>query len=230
MRTLASFLSILLLACGGGGGSSDQTTAPDPQVTTDPGPTTGAAGATTGAAGASPEAVAGTGEIRIYEGDELIIVIEPAGVVRVVQADNQVAGTIEADNSFTAAGRTAILRDDGVFVLDGEETPFTIGPDATLNRPGLPPATIEADGSVVGQELASRPLRVEGADTPELRRKAMFLLLFDHILDQEGADGEAAPAESAGDEGKTGGPGKKKMKEARPPPTPPAGDGAVDDM
>lgn len=182
-----------------------------------------------------------SGEVRLYEGDQLIMALGSDGSLRILTRGDEVVGTLGADNRITVDGHTAALHDDGAVTLDGDPVPFTIGPDASLHGPGMPPARVEPDGTISGQPASARPIRVEGATTPELRRKAMFMLLLlalstDDVREKEAYE-QAGPAPEGGS-GDLGGAGSSKKDRASsgddapaPPADPaPLPDGAVDDM
>jgi hypothetical protein len=197
MRLLIACIVTLLAACGG---SSKKDTAPPPLDT-------GTSTATT-----TPDT---GGELRIYEGDRLVMSVAPDGALRIVEAGDEPIGTLGPDNSITVNGATAKLHEDGTITIDGQELPFTIAADASVHGPGAPPVKLEPDGTISGQGPGARPLRVEGATSPELRRRAMFLLLLATMPETEPGDEMPAEEESPRD---------VEM------PAPPDGDGAVDDM
>lgn len=136
-------------------------------------------------------------ELKLFEGDKHVLTMRVDGVVILVEKNAHV-GTLKPDGTMeiTGGGGTAKLNADGTITLNGETLPMSIRDDATIVIGGKVDAGLNDDGTISNLREGAKPMRWEGADTPELKRYAMFLLI---LLSSDQANDTAPPPNADGD-------------------------------
>ena len=178
-----------LAACGGG-------TKPAPAEPTP----------TTAAAPAAPTGPWELGELKFYQGDELGMQMHANGhlEVKLVHAEPgkatvekwQDVGALSADGTITALDgkKHAEVKPDGSIVSqDGQTAPFHLEGETLVV--GDKKISIDDKGILQGGNDMGKPMRIEGATTPGLRRTALVVLAL--IMASPGPQ-ESAPAPGSG--------------------------------
>lgn len=193
MHKLSSLIvAILIAACGGG----------NKQPATATTPTTATTAAATPAAGAIE-----LGELKFYAGDELGMQLTAAGHLQVAMSHAepgkpaetswQDVGSIAADGTLSSADgkKHGQIKPDGSFVTDdGHTGPFHLEGETLVV--GDNKITIDDKGLLQGGQPMGKPMRIEGATTPGLKRTALVLLA---LLMASGPDeGHEAPPQGGG--------------------------------
>ena len=187
MHKLA-WLTIVLLAACGGSSSKPATTA-----------STTAPSTTEMAPGHAP--VVELAALSFYEGDELGMKLQPDGHLQVKQKSSEAGkpvtekwldvASLAADGTLTTEGGkvNGALHADGSFVTaDGKTLPFKLEGDTLIAKDQH--ITVDAKGMLQGGNPMPKPMRVDGASTPGLRRTALLVL----ALIMTGDAHPAAPA------------------------------------
>lgn len=187
MNKLSSVIvAILIAACGGGTKTA----------------------ATTPAAPVAAPAAGGIelGELKFYAGDDLGMQLHANGhlEVRMAHAEAgkpaemtwQDVGAITADGSISSSDgkKHGQIKSDGSFVSDdGKPGPFHLEGETLVVADKK--ITIDDKGIMQGGNAMGKPMRIEGATTPGLRRTALVLLA---ILMSTSEDGGAHDAPQGG--------------------------------
>ncbi len=169
-----AYLLVALTACGG----SSPPPAPTPPVTASAQPIQD-----------DPSAPQTFDEITLFEGDETEpgIRIHGDGKVETRSVHYEAAGgpgvstwktiaMIAPDFSFTVLDKPAgkLEADGAVMLADGQRSEVTIVDDkATLGPYWM---ALDATGAVTAAKQPKRPMRVEGASDPQLRRRALLAM------------------------------------------------------
>jgi hypothetical protein len=170
MRKLLSMVAVIgLAACGGGQTPAETTATPAPETTTAP-------------AGGIELA-----ELKFYEGDDLGMQLHANGHLEIKMTHStegklpeekwMEVGVLAADGTVSdAAGKKhGMLYPDGSFKSpDGQTAPFHLEGETLVV--GDKKLTIDEQGILQGGNDMGKPMRIEGATTPGLRRTALVLL------------------------------------------------------
>ena len=147
-------------------------------------------------------------ELKLYEDGKHVLTMRKDGVVILVEKNAHV-GTLKPDGTLeTPDGKVGKLEADGTITFDGQALPLAIGDDASILLGDQVAASIDDSGNVASQNAGPKQLRWEGADTPELKRHAMFLVVL-LTAPQQSGDAGSAPAPEVKSDG-----GARKMKGA----------------
>ncbi len=123
----------------------------------------------------TPAIPVAAGELRFMEDGKLRMVLKADGSLILSFENGSLAGRLSKDNVFKGKDGVVIhLDNDGYIVVDGEESSYWIGKDGALRGAKINRIGIAADGTVTGQSARARPLRVEGATTAALKRRALL--------------------------------------------------------
>ncbi len=192
MTKLSSvFVAIVLAACGGGTKQTATPAAPPPPV---------AATASTG--------TVELGELKFFEGDEMGMQLHANGHLEVKMTHSeagkppqdswQEVGAIAADGSVTGPDgkKHAEIKADGSMVSpDGQTAPFHLEGETLVIADKK--ITIDDKGILQGGNDGGKPVRIEGATTPGLKRTALVLLALLMASPEEG-ESHAQPAQGGG--------------------------------
>ena len=174
MNKLSSVVvAIALAACGGG----------NKPVVSEPAP----AGSAAPVAAAATAGTIELGELKFYAGDDLGMQIHANGhfEVRVSKAEAgkpaetswQDVGSIGADGTISSSdgAKHGQVKPDGSFVgPEGQVAPFKLDGEALVVADKK--ITIDDKGILQGGNDMSKPMRIEGATTPGLKRTALIVL------------------------------------------------------
>lgn len=186
MHKLLSMVAVIgLAACGGGNKPAATTTTPAPETTTAP-------------AGGIELA-----ELKFYEGDDLGMQLHADGHLQVKMSHSEEGkpaeekwmdvGVIGADGSVSDAegNKHGTIGADGSFKSpDGQTAPFHLEGETLVV--GDKKITIDDKGILQGGNDMGKPMRIEGATTPGLKRTALVLL----ALLMASPEPEEAPAQA----------------------------------
>jgi hypothetical protein len=189
MNKLSSVVvAIALAACGGGNKPVAPVAAP-PAVPV---------------AAAAPAGSIELGELKFYAGDDLGMQIHANGhfEVRVSKADPgkpaetswQDVGSIAADGTISSSdgAKHGQVKPDGSFVgPEGQVAPFKLDGEALVVADKK--ITIDDKGILQGGNDMGKPMRIEGATTPGLKRTALIVLALLMGGPEDGHGGPDAP-------------------------------------
>ena len=186
----AVVVAILLAACGGG----NKPVAPAPAPAAAP-------------VAAAPAGTLELGELKFYAGDELGMQMHANGHFEVktshaepgkpAETAWQDVGSIGADGTISSHdGAThGQVKPDGSFVgPEGQVAPFKLDGDALVVADKK--ITIDDKGILQGGNDMDKPMRIEGATTPGLKRTALVILalLMTGPEPSQQSGGQPAPA------------------------------------
>lgn len=186
MNKLSSVVVAIALAACGGGNKPVAPVAPPPAVPV---------------AAAAPAGSIELGELKFYAGDDLGMQIHANGhfEVRVSHAEPgkpaetswQDVGSIGADGTISSSdgAKHGQIKPDGSFVgPEGQVAPFKLDGEALVVADKK--ITIDDKGILQGGNDMGKPMRIEGATTPGLKRTALIVLA---LLMGGPDDAKAAP-------------------------------------
>jgi hypothetical protein len=170
---------VVALAACGGNKQSTATTTPDTTAKTD-------------------KAVVELAELQFFEGDEVGMKLHLNGHLEVkgmhskdgkTSEEWQDVGSIGADGTLMHDGKShGMFKADGTFATnDGKTLPFHLDADTLVA--GDKKITLDDKGVLQGGNPMPKPMRVEGATTPGLRRTALLVLAL--MMTAEEHEGEA---------------------------------------
>jgi hypothetical protein len=187
MKNGTSLVVAIALAACGGGNKPVAPVAPPPAVPV---------------AAAAPAGSIELGELKFYAGDDLGMQIHANGhfEVRVSKAEAgkpaettwQDVGSIGADGTISSSdgAKHGQVKPDGSFVgPEGQVAPFKLDGEALVVADRK--ITIDDKGILQGGNDMGKPMRIEGATTPGLKRTALIVLA---LLMGGPDDSKAAPA------------------------------------
>jgi hypothetical protein len=175
MTKLSLCMAVALAACGG----HKPTTATDTTAkTTD-----------------KTTAVVELAELQFFSGDELGMKLHLNGHLEVKNMHSEAGktteawqdvGSIGADGTLTHDGKThGMFKADGTFATaDGKTLPFKLDADTLVA--GDKKITLDDKGVLQGGNPMPKPMRVEGATTPGLRRTALLVLALMMTAEEHG--------------------------------------------
>ena len=175
MHKLSSLVvAFALAACGGGNKQAATETAPAPVA----------------AAPAAPAAAAGSvevGELKFFEGDEMGMQLHANGHLEVKMTHSEPGkptqetwrdvAAIATDGTISGPDgqKHAEIKPDGSLVSpDGQAAPFHLDGEALVIADKK--ITIDDKGILQGGNDMGKPVRIEGATTPGLKRTALVVL------------------------------------------------------
>lgn len=188
MKKLLFVAAALLAACGGGHKPAPVEPAPTP------------------AAAAAPTGPWELGELKFYQGDELGMQMHANGhlEVKLVHGEPgktpeerwQDVGAVSPDGTITAIDgkKHAEIKPDGSIVTpDGASSPFHLEGETLVVADKK--ISIDDKGVLQGGNDMGKPMRIEGATTPGLKRTALVVLalIMASPAPHEGEPHEAPP-------------------------------------
>ncbi len=192
-KLFSVFVAIVLAACGGGNKPAATQTAPLPTAT---------------ATAAASTGTVELGELKFFEGDEMGMQLHANGHLEVKMTHSeagkppqdswQEVGAIAADGSVTGPDgkKHAEIKADGSMVSpDGQTAPFHLEGETLVIADKK--ITIDDKGILQGGNDGGKPVRIEGATTPGLKRTALVLLALLMASPEEG-ESHAQPAQGGG--------------------------------
>ena len=170
MHKLLSMVAVIgLAACGGGNKPAATATTPAPETTT------------------APASGIELAELKFYEGDDLGMQLHADGHLQVKVSHSEQGkpaeekwmdvGVIDADGSVSDAEgkKHGTIGADGSFKSpEGQTAPFHVEGETLVV--GDKKITIDDKGILQGGNDMGKPMRIEGATTPGLKRTALVLL------------------------------------------------------
>lgn len=190
MNKLGSLVvAIVLAACGGGNKQPVTQTTPAPATTT-----------------TASAATVELGELKFFEGDDMGMQLHANGHLEVKMMHSEAGkpaqemwhdvGSVAADGTVTGPDgkKHAEIKADGSMVSpDGQTAPFHLDGETLVIADKK--ITIDDKGVLQGGNDMGKPVRIEGATTPGLKRTALVLLALlmaspdgdDHAPAQGGA-------------------------------------------
>jgi hypothetical protein len=186
MTKLSLFVVVALAACGGNKQHATDTTATKPETA----------------------AVVELAELQFFQGDDLGMKLHQNGHIEVKNMHSeggkpateswQDIGSIGADGTLTHDGKThGMFKADGTFATaEGKTLPFHLDADTLVA--GDKKITLDDKGVLQGGNPMPKPMRVEGATTPGLRRTALLVLALMLTADEHHKADEQKPDEATG--------------------------------